>query len=320
MENRWGILGTGYIAREMAEALALIPEARLTAIGSRTQATADAFGNDYGVPHCFDSYQAVAECADVDVIYVATPHVFHVRDACMALEQGKAVLCEKPFTMNAREAAEVIALARSKQLFLMEAMWTRFAPAILKLRDWIAAGSIGEIQTIHATLGWKRSYDPKSRLFDPVLGGGALLDLGVYPISFFSMLLGNAAEISGIMEPAPTGVDSQCAGTLRYRNGAFASFAASLVSDLPNEALIVGSEGWIRVHAPMSASQTLTSRLGNAEPETFEFPYLGNGYVHEAMEVMDCLAHGKTESDSMPLDETLGVTQTLDQVRRAWST
>lgn len=315
----WGILGTGFIARAMADALQLIPEADLTAIGSRTQATADSFGDEYGVPHLFDNYQAVCECADVDLVYVATPHIFHARDAKMALEHGKAVLCEKPFTMNAIEAAEVIDLARSKGLFLMEAMWTRFVPAIVKLREWIAEGIVGDIRTIHATLGWETPYDAESRLLNPALGGGALLDLGVYPISFCSMLLGTPVEVSAVMVPAPTGVDMQCAGALSWGAGALATFVASLGSNLPGEALIVGTQGSIRIHAPLFAPQALTRRISDAEPETFGFPYLGNGYAHEAIEVMDCLAQGKTESGVVPLNETLAIMRTLDGLQADWS-
>lgn len=318
MQTCWGILGTGFIARAMADALALIPEAKLVAVGSRTQTTADAFGRAYDVPNCFDSYQAVVSCPDVDVVYVATPHVFHARDAMMALVHGKAVLCEKPFTMNAIEAADVIELARSRKLFLMEAMWTRFVPAVVRLREWIQEKKIGRLLQIHASLGWKMEFDAKSRLFDPALGGGALLDLGVYPISFCSMLLGTPAEVAGVMDPAPTGVDMQCAEVMHYTSGAIASTAASFIANLPSDALVIGSNGSIRVHGPLFAPQALTLQLGDGQPQTLEFLYLGNGYVHEAIEVMNCIAKGKIESDIMSLDETLSVMQTLDQVRRAW--
>jgi len=319
MVTRWGILGTGYIARAMADALQLIPEAHLAAVGSRTQARADAFGGDYGVPHRFDTYSAVCECSDVDVVYVATPHVFHARDTMMALRARKAVLCEKPFTMDASEATEVIDLARLRGLFLMEAMWTRFVPAIVTLQKWIADGAIGSICSVRATLGWEMPYDPASRLFDPALGGGALLDLGVYPLSYFTMLLGEPLEVRSVKVSAPSGVDLQCAGALGYEKGTLATFVASLEANLPNEALLVGTKGSLRVHPPLVAPQALTRTTSNAEPETYKFPVSGNGYVYEAREVMRCLARGELESSIMPLDETLAVMRITDEIRDEWT-
>jgi dihydrodiol dehydrogenase / D-xylose 1-dehydrogenase (NADP) len=316
--TQWGILGTGFIAHAMADALKLLPEAELTAIGSRTQKAADAFGAEYGVPYCLEGYDAVCESPDVDVVYVATPHAFHARDAKTAIDAGKAVLCEKAFTVTAREANDVIRHARSRGVFLMEAMWTRFVPAVVKLREWIAAGSIGEIRHVAANIGWARTYDPANRLFARETAGGALLDIGVYPISFFSMLLGPPGEVAGVMTPTPNGVDRQCAGSFVYPSGALATFAASFASDLPCDVRITGTEGWIHVHPPIIAPQALTRSAKTGAQETVELPYLGNGYPHEATEVNHCLAQGKTESEIMPLDETLSIMQTMDALRDRW--
>jgi predicted dehydrogenase len=315
---RWGILGTGRMAGTMVDALEVVPNAQLIAVGSRTRDSARAFRRLYSIPRRLGSYEELVACSDVDVVYVATPHSSHAHDVALALSAGKAVLCEKAFTVNANEASHLIDLARTQHRFLMEAMWTRYVPAIGTLRDWIAAGTVGEIRHVFATLGWRRAFDPSHRLFDPALAGGALLDLGVYPISLFSMLLGVPEDVSGAMTPAPNGVDMQCAGTLAYPDGALASFAVSFAVDMPSDAMIVGSEGWIRIHAPLVIPDTLSRGVGKEPLETVHCPYLGNGYPHEVQEVMACLRHGKLESERMPLDESLAIMKTLDRLRGAW--
>lgn len=282
---RWGILGSGQIARRMAEALQVLPDAELIAIGSRSRDKAEAFGQEYVVPLRFDRYEDLVACPEVDVVYVATPHSSHAHDATLALRAGKPVLCEKSFTVNAREAEALITLARSEGLFLMEAMWTRFVPAVVKLREWIAAGSIGEVRSVTASIGWRRPFDPQHRLFDPELAGGALLDLGVYPVSFISMLLGTPSDVSGVMQPAPTGVDAQCAASLVYPSGALATFVASFDCDMPCDVFVVGTEGWVRVHPPIIAPQALTRGTADGNEKTVELPCLGNGYTHEVIEV-----------------------------------
>ncbi len=186
----WGILGTGRIAGNFAADLALLPDAELVAVGSRSEATAQSFAGRFGAPHAHGSYEALAADPAVEVIYIATPHPLHAENMKLCLRAGKAVLCEKPFTLNAREAEEVIALAREQKLFLMEAMWTRFLPAVVRARELIEQGAIGEVRLLLADFGFRAAFDPHHRLFDPQLGGGALLDLGVYCVSLASMLFG----------------------------------------------------------------------------------------------------------------------------------
>lgn len=316
---KWGILGSGGIARQMAEALQVLPDAELIAIGSRSRDKADAFGQEFNLPLRFDRYEDLVACPDVDVVYIATPHSSHARDATLALRAGKPVLCEKALTVNAREAEALIAEARAGGLFLMEAMWTRFVPAMAKLREWIATGAIGDICHVSANIGWHHPFEPESRLFNRDLAGGALLDIGVYPVSLFSMLLGAPTNVAGVMYPAPSGVDAQCAGSLAYPSGALATFAASLSSNLPCDALVVGSEGRIRIHAPIVAPEALTRGTPDGGEETIQLPHLGNGYPHEAIEVMECLRSGKRESDIMPLDESLAIMKTMDTLREPWS-
>ena len=188
---RWGILGTGNIARTFASELQHIDEGVVSAVGSRSQSSADAFGDAHGVALRFDSYEALVECTDVDVVYVATPHPMHFANATLALDHDKPVLVEKAFTMTALEARQLVAASRAKSLFLMEAMWTRFLPHMVAVRQLIGDGALGEIVTVEADHGQWFSPDPTSRLFDPALGGGALLDLGVYPVSFASMMSGH---------------------------------------------------------------------------------------------------------------------------------
>jgi len=316
---RWGILGTGKIAGRLAAAINSLDDADLVAIGSRSSERAEAFAREYDVPHRFDRYEDLVTRSEVDVVYVATPHVFHERDTLLSLEAGKPVLCEKPFTMNAKEATTVIAAAREKSLFLMEAMWTRFVPAIVKLREWIAAGAIGEVRVFMADAGWAHPFDPMSRFFDPALGGGALLDVGVYPLSMASMILGTPTDVSSLMTPAPTGVDAQCTCSLAFADGGVATFTASIVCKTPREGLVVGSEGSIRIHSPINHPEALTRITQRGEAETVELPYLGNGYAHQVIEVMECLREGRFESDIMPLDESLAIMQTLDAIREQWS-
>ena len=315
---RWGILGAGWIARQMAEALAVLPDAELIAIGSRFRDKAEAFGREVDVPLRFGSYEDLAACSEVDVVYVATPHSSHAHDAALALRAGKSVLCEKPLTVNAAEAEVLIACARSEGLFLMEAMWTRFVPAVVRLREWIATGAIGEVRLLSANIGWRHAFDPQSRLFASELAGGALLDIGVYPVSLASMLFGAPSDVSGVMQTAPSGVDAQCAVSLAYPDCRLATFLASFESDLPCDAFVIGTEGWIRLHPPIVAPEALTRTTPDGTEETVELPHLGNGYSHEAIEVMACLRDGKLESAVMPLDESLAIMRTLDAIRDLW--
>jgi predicted dehydrogenase len=316
---RWGILGTGSIATRFAEGLMALPDAQLVAVGSRSQASANDFGYEFDVPHRHASYAALAGDPDVDVVYVATPHPFHQESSILCLEGGKAVLCEKPFTINASEAEGVITLARKKGLFLMEAMWTRFLPVLVKTRELLSSDAVGEVRALFADFGFRTAFDPKSRLFNPHLGGGALLDVGVYPVSLASMVFGAApSRISGMAYLGQTGVDEQSAVILSYDQGQLAILVAAVRTEMPQEAVLMGTEGRIQIHAPWWRSTTLTLSLPGQEDEVIHLPYEGNGYHYEAAAVMDCLRAGKTESDVMGLDETLTIMQTMDRIRAQW--
>ncbi len=315
---RWGIIGTGFIANAFATGLSVLPEAELVAVGSRTAAAANKFGDAFGIAHRHASYDELAHNPEVDVVYVATPHPLHRENSLLCLQAGKAVLCEKPFTINAAEAETVIKLARQKQLFLMEAMWTRFIPLTIKLRQLLAEGVIGDLQMLTADLGFKMVYDPKSRLFDPQLGGGALLDVGVYTVSWAYMLLGPPDSITSTCQFGETGVDERMAIILGYNQSQLATLYASIRNATPSEAVLIGTEGWLRVHAPMYKPTTLTLSRAGQNDEVIEISHQGNGYNYQAAEVMRCLRAGLLESETMPLDETLAIMQTMDQIRAQW--
>jgi predicted dehydrogenase len=314
---RWGILGTGVIARKFATGLKAASGAELAAVGSRTQATANEFGNTFGVPRRHASYEELAHDPEIDVIYVSTPHPMHKDNSVLCLNAGKAVLCEKPFTINAIEAEAMISLARQKGLFLMEAMWTRYLPAVIKTRQLIADGILGEIRMIMADFGFRAEFDPQHRLFNPELGGGALLDAGVYPISFTSMIFGSPTQVTSLAQLGQTGVDEQSAYLLGYERGQLALLASAVRTDIPSEAIVMGTKGRIRLHSPIYCPTQLTLTL-NGEDEVIDAPLEGNGYNYQAVEVMNCLRAGKLESEIMPLDETLSIMKTMDQIRAPW--
>jgi predicted dehydrogenase len=311
---RWGILGTGRIAELFVQGLAVLPDAEVVAVASRAPETAEAFGERFGVPRRHGEYAALAADEEVDVVYVATPHSVHRDATLLCLDAGKAVLCEKPFALNAAEAREMIAAARRHGLFLMEAMWTRFAPAMVELRRLLADGVLGDVRLLTADLGWRFDPDPRHRLYDPQLGGGALLDLGVYPVSLASMVLGNPSAVSAVATLAETGVDAQTAVLLRHPGDRLAVLSCSMQAALPIHAAIVGSEARVEIRNWYNPGGFVLRRDG-ADPERFAFSRAGNGMEYEAAEVGRCLRAGALESAVMPLDETLTIMRTLDRVR-----
>jgi predicted dehydrogenase len=317
---RWAILGTGKIANRFAFALNNIPEqAELLVVGSRKEETGEAFCEKYNIPRCYTDYEDVAKDPDVDIIYIGTPGVFHLKDASMALNNGKHVLCEKAFTINAKQAKEMIDLAREKNLFLMEAMWTRFFPIHVKIREMLTDGAIGNVNGITINFIAKPPFDPKNRWFDLNLGGSVLLDTASYSISWASSLFGEPVAITGLASFGETGVDNQTAMVMRYAGNELVSLMSSQISYDDKDAVIFGSTGKIVVHDPWYKPVRMTLYQEGKEPEEIHMPLNGyNGYEWEAIEVMNCIKAGKTESDIMPLDETLSIMKTMDTVREQW--
>lgn len=310
----WGLIGTGGIARTFAADLVFTESGRAAAVGSRHMDTANRFADELDIPNRHASYEALVADPDVEVVYVATPHPMHHANALLALSAGKPVLVEKAFTMNAAEAEELVATARAEGLFLMEAMWTRFLPHIAEIRRLLAEKALGEIVTVTADHGQWFAQDPDFRLFAPELGGGALLDLGVYPVSFASMVLGRPEQIVTLIDPAFTGVDGQTSMLFGYASGAQAVLTCTLSAKSPTRGAIVGTDARIEIDGDFygPTSFTLISRTG--EQRHFEAPHEGHGLWHEAEEVACCLREGLLESPLMPLDETVSIMQTMDAV------
>jgi predicted dehydrogenase len=311
---RWGVIGTGGIAATFTADLKLTDSGHVVAVGSRHQESADRFANRFDIPHRHAAYEELVTDPDVDVVYVATPHPMHHANTVLALEAGKPVLVEKAFTMNAVEARDLVDTARFKNLFLMEAMWTRFLPDMAEIRRLLAEGTLGDIVTVIADHGQWFPKDPNSRLFDADLGGGALLDLGVYPVSFASMILGRPNRIVTMIDPAFTGVDGQTSMLFGYASGAQAILTCTSAARGPTRAAIVGTDARIEIAGDFytPTSFTLIPRVG--KPSRFAQPHSGRGLWHEADEVARCLRDGLLESPLMPLDESISIMETMDAV------
>ncbi|MGH3251311.1 MAG: Gfo/Idh/MocA family protein [Trebonia sp.] len=311
---RWGILGTGGIAGAFTADLRLTGSGAVVAVGSRGQGSADRFADEFGIPGRHGSYESLVADPGVDAVYVATPHPMHRDNAVLALRAGKHVLVEKPFTMNAGQAREVAGVARELGLFAMEAMWTRFLPHMAVIRDWLARGVLGDVVTVTADHGQWFAQDAGFRLFAPELGGGALLDLGVYPVSFASMVLGAPDRIVSVSDPAFTGVDAQTSMLFGYDSGAQAVLTCTLRAKSPTRAAITGRDARIEVEGDFYAPATVTLIPRNGDRVVVESVHEGRGLRHQADEVARRLAAGEVESPLMPLEETISVMETMDTV------
>jgi dihydrodiol dehydrogenase / D-xylose 1-dehydrogenase (NADP) len=316
--TKWGILGTGWIAKCFTEDLAFARNAEVTAVGSRTAESATRFADHHGISRAYGSYDELVNDPDVDVIYVATPHPAHKENVLTCLRAGKAVLCEKPFTMNAKELEELIQFARDKKLFLMEGMWTRFLPPILKVKEWLKEDKIGEVRLVKADFGFRADWDPKGRMFNPELGGGALLDAGIYPVSFAAMVLGvNPEKIYSTATIGETGVDEQFSVILNYPSGVAASLNGAARLRLTNDAYIYGTNGYIHIPSFLNAN-TASLYVNGEEIESFTAERDFLGYAYEAEEVGRCLNADQLESAAIPLEESLGILRLLDEIRGQW--
>jgi predicted dehydrogenase len=311
---RWGILSTGGIAGVFTEDLLTLPGHTVAAVGSRAEATAEAFAARYGVGRAHGSYAALAGDPEVDVVYIATPHPGHHDAARLCLEAGRAVLVEKPFTTNAADAADIVAVARERGRFAMEAMWTRHNPLVTRLRELVADGAIGEITAVYADFAIAPPFDAAGRLWSPELAGGALLDLGIYPVSFAWMLLGAPDTVQAVTTPAPTGVDANTGILFGYNSGPVALMHCGLLAESPHTATIVGTRGRIDVAARFYRPDSMTLYRAAAEPETMTIEIPGHGYTYQAEEVARCLRQGLLESPRMPLDESVAIIGALDTI------
>ena len=313
MSIKWGILGTGGIAHDFARDVREYTEMEIAAVGSRSLEKARQFEL---AQSAFGSYEELVN-SDVDAIYVATPHQLHCENTLLALNAGKPVLCEKPFAVSAFEASQMIEGAKANNLLLMEAMWARFLPHMIRVREIIASGILGEIVSVRADHGQWFRLDPEFRLFKPELGGGALFDLGVYPISFAHMVLGSPEKITARSTKAFTGVDGQTSIIMEYKSGAHAILNATNLAATPNRALIIGRDARIEIDRTYYAPTTF--RVINHKDEIidgWDKKYVGHGLREEAIEFARCLRAGEKESPMMPLDETLAVMASIDEVKK----
>lgn len=315
MTTRWGIAATGGMAAAFASDLALVPDAELAFVGSRSPDSAAAFADRFGAAGSgtYRDLVAAGRSGEVDVVYVATPHPQHRELALAAIEAGTPLLVEKAFTATLAGAQEVVDAARAAQVFCMEAMWTRFQPAVARARELIASGEIGEPLVVQADFGAFRPYDPANRLFDLELGGGSVLDLGVYPVSFAQHVLGRPDRVAATGTTFPNGADASAAILLSYDDGRAASLTCSLASSSPGRALVLGERGSLEVEPPFHHPSRIVLRRNGEEPERIELLPTGRGYVHQAEEVQRCLAAGLTESPVMPLADTLDVQWVLEE-------
>ncbi|MER6249069.1 Gfo/Idh/MocA family protein [Streptomyces griseorubiginosus] len=315
---RWGILATGGIAAAFTADLVDLPDAEVVAVASRSEASAKAFAERFGIERAYGEWGALAEDADIDVVYVATPHSAHRAAAGLCLSAGRNVLCEKAFTLNVREAEELVGLARDGGRFLMEAMWMYCNPLVRRLKALVDGGAIGQVRTVQADFGLAGPFPPAHRLRDPAQGGGALLDLGVYPVSFAHLLLGEPSDVVAKAVLSEEGVDLQTGALLSYDGGALASLHCSLTGGTATIASVTGSLGRIDIPNGFFHPDRFVLHRDGRDPEEFAAdPADGprNSLKHEAREVMRALRAGETESPLVPLEGTLAVMRTLDAIR-----
>ncbi|MBA3019938.1 Gfo/Idh/MocA family oxidoreductase [Propionicimonas sp.] len=313
MTIRWGIAGPGRIAEIVAAEFALVPDAELVAVGSRSAQRAEQFAERFGIAQAYGSY-AELFAAEVDAIYLATPHAQHTELALAAIKAGKALLIEKSFTTSVADTTAIIEAARAKGVFVMEAMWTRFLPAITHLRELVASGALGEVRAVYGDLLAFRTYDPADRLFNPELGGGAVLDLGVYVISFVQQFLGTPEVVHAVGGRFPNGVESGAGILLGYPGGRYANQSIDFTAPGPGRQVVAGTLGWVEVKPRFHRASELVVQLTGAERQELSFTNTGAGYTHEIAHVNSCLAAGLTESPVLPLADTLDVQQVMAAV------
>ncbi len=310
----WGVVGPGRIASKVVPDFAHVPGAEVVAVASRSAERAGAFAAEHGIDRAHSSYADIVADPGVDALYIATPHPQHRAVALAALRAGKAVLVEKAFTVTPAATREIAAVAAETGTFAMEGMWTRFQPAVVRLRELIADGAIGEVRSVAADLGVRPPVDPADRFYNPEIGGGALFDVGVYPISFAQMVLGVPDSVAATGSLADTGVDVEEAVQLGFPGGRSATLFSSLLSPSPGQARVFGTGGWIDVLPRFHHPDTIVLHRAGAEPETITRPALGGGYSHELIEVTECVAAGRRESAVMPLADTIAVQDVLAEV------
>ena len=312
---RWGILGCGKIAGKFASDLTLSENGVLAACASRDVEKSQSFAKEHNASLFFDTYEALAECEQVDVIYIATPNTFHHEHAILCLKNKKAVLCEKPFAINKSQVEAMIKVAKDNNTFLMEAMWTGCLPNIINIQNTIRSGIVGEIIHLAADFGFKADYDPKSRLFDPALGGGSLLDIGIYPIYMSLLFMGKPNKILSSSRLAASGVDASCSVLLSYEGEKTATLFSSFETFTDIKCEIYGTEGKIVIPSRFHEQNQHTIVIKGKADQLMETAQIGFGYYYEIEHVNECLYQGKKESPIMPLPMSINLMQLIDDIK-----
>lgn len=311
---RWGIIGLGKIAHKFAEDILLVNQAELYAVASRIKGKADLFANQYSATKAYGSYQELADDPQIDAVYIATPHVFHKENSILCLNQGKAVMCEKPLGMNSSEVNEMIAAAKANQCLLMEALWTSFLPHFQKVLKLVADDAIGRILSLEAEFCFKPEFNPASRIFNKHLGGGSLLDIGIYPIFLAHSLLGLPKTIEAGATFYENSVDSSCKMIFEYSDSVKAYLKCSFLEPTPIEATIIGEKGSIRIHSPFHSPTSVTIE-NDGKSKTIDNTVSGNGYAYEIEHFCKLFLKGKTESNVMTFDRSRQLMELMDAVR-----
>lgn len=311
---RWGILGPGKIAHKFASAFDAVPDAKLVSVGSRDPKRGKAFAEQYNIARVFTDYEALAADPEVDIIYVATPHSFHHQQTLLCLNHGKAVLCEKPLTLSVKSALAMIKAAETNNVFLMEGMWSRFFPSILKVLELLAEGVIGEVRFVRADFAFTYPFDAESRVYNPHLAGGAQLDVGIYPMFLALLILGKPERIQTLAVRASTGVDETTSVQFHFKNGAMAHILSSFIFETQKQAEIVGTLGTIIIHSPWYKSQAISVKLNSGQVTNYDFPFSGFGFHYQLQHVTESLQKGLKESPLVSFDFSLMMAAVADSI------
>ena len=311
---RWGILGAGRIADKFCTALNVVEGSEVYAIASRDAVKAKAYANKFNASRFYNNYDDLLKDENVDIIYIAIPHAFHYEQTMACLQHKKAVLCEKPMSLSYKKTAEMIHVAKENKLFLMEGMWTSCMPFIKKILSIIDDDIIGKPQYVSADFGFKATVDLESRLFNKALGGGSMMDIGIYPLFLATLIFGEPTLIKTISKLAVTGVDEYANIVLQYANGATAHLLSSTTFNTPIEAEIIGTKGRIKIKNPWFKATDFSVQLNDGGMQNYSIPHLSNGFEHEIKEVMRCLDNGLLESDKMPHRLSLSVSKAMEEI------
>lgn len=312
----WAILGPGKIADKFASAFHLVPEAKLLAVASRDEKRGAAFAQKFAIPKVYGSYEKLMSDPEIDIVYIATPHTFHHEQTLLCLKNKKAVLCEKPMTLNAKHTLELISASKANDTFLMEGMWSRFFPATQTALELIRNGKIGDVKFLRADFGFAAPHQAEHRVLNVELGGGALLDVGVYPLFLALLVCGRPTTIQTTSKLAATGADETTAAQLYFENGTIAQIFSSIVADTSKQAEIVGTKGKIIIHSPWHKSQKISLKKNNGDNENFDFPFEGVGFHYELRHATECIQKGLKESELMPLSLSIQMAEAADEILR----